>query len=327
MTPTKEPQVTDRKWPRLLAIMLAVALALTLAACGDDDDEGGGGDATSEQAAERPGEGKPAVTMGAKNFTEQYILGELYTQALQARGYTVRLKSNIGSSEITDKALTSGQLDLYPEYTGVILTELAGQKRRPSDPDEAYEQAKRFQEDRGYTLLEKTPFADSDAIAVKPGFAQENDLETVADLADVDGGFSLGAPPEFRTRFSGLVGMREEYGISDVDFRPLSIGLQYRALDSGRVDAANVFTTDGQLQEGSYVVLEDPKFIFGFQNVAPVVSQKVLDEQGPEFAETLNGVSEKLTTEAMQRMNAAVDIDKRKPADVAKAFLQANGLV
>jgi osmoprotectant transport system substrate-binding protein len=319
--------VTNRTWPRLLAIMLAVALALTLVACGDDDSDGGGSGTSTSAQNDRPGEGKPGVTMGAKNFTEQYILGELYTQALRAKGYTVELKSNIGSSEITDKALTSGQLDLYPEYTGVILSELAGQTKRPSDPEDAYAEAKEFQEGRGFTLLEKTPFTDSDALAVKPGFAREHNLETVADLKNVQGGFSLGGPPEFRTRFSGIKGLEEEYGLTDIEFKPLSIGLQYRALDSGRVDAANVFTTDGQLGVGEYVVLEDPKFIFGFQNVAPVVSQKVLDAQGPEFAETLNAVSAKLTTEAMQRMNAAVDIDKRKPADVARAFLQANQLV
>ena len=315
--------MTNRSWLRAMAALLAVALAMALSACGDDD----GGSGGSGGGGDKPGSGKPAVTMGAKNFTEQFILGELYTQALRAKGYNVNLKSNIGSSEITDKALTSGQLDLYPEYTGVMLTELAGQTKRPSDPDAAYKAAKDFQESRGFTLLDKTPFADSDALAVKPDYAKKNSLKTVADLDKVSGDVRLGAPPEFRTRFSGVVGLREEYGLDNIAFRPLSIGLQYRALDSGRIDAANVFTTDGQLQRGDYVVLEDPKFIFGFQNVAPVVSEKVLDQQGPEFAETLNAVSAKLSTKAMQTMNAAVDIDKRKPAAVARAFLQANGLL
>jgi osmoprotectant transport system substrate-binding protein len=314
--------VIGHPWTRAL---VAALMALTLAACGsdNDNDNGGGGGASSEQ----PGKGKPAVTIGDKNFTEQYILGELYAQALRAKGYTVRVKANIGSSEIVDKALTSGSLDLYPEYTGVILSELAHQTKRPSDPDDAYDAAKAFEEKRGFTLLDKTPFFDSDALAVKPAYATEYKLKTVADLKNVDEKIKLGAPPEFRTRFSGLVGLREEYGLTKFDFKPLSIGLQYRALDTGRVDTADVFTTDGQLQRGKYVVLKDPKFIFGFQNVAPVVSKKVLEAQGPEFADTLNAVSAKLTTEAMRRMNAAVDIDKRKPAQVAKAFLEANQLV
>ena len=315
--------MTPRSWTRGLAALLAVALALALAACGSDDS----GDSGSSSSSDLPGKGKPAVTIGDKNFTEQYILGELYAQALRAKGYTVNLKSNIGSSEIIDKALTSGKLDMYPEYTGVILSEIAHQTKRPSDPDEAYEAAKKFEEGRGFTLLDKTPFFDSDAIAVKPAYAKKYNLKEVGDLKNVSGKVTVGAPPEFRTRFSGLVGMRDEYGLKNLEMKPLSIGLQYKALDSGRVDAADVFTTDGALQRGSYTVLKDPKFIFGFQNVTPVVSQKVLDAQGPEFAETLNAVSAKLTTEAIQRMNAAVDIDKRKPAAVAKAYLEANNLV
>jgi osmoprotectant transport system substrate-binding protein len=315
--------VTRRTWTRGLAALLAVALALALAACGSSNNN----KTTSSGAAGQPGKGKPAITMGDKNFTEQYILGELYAQALRAKGYTVNLKANIGSSEIVDKALTSGSLDMYPEYTGVILSELAHQTKRPSDADAAYAAAKKFEEGRGFTLLDKTPFFDSDALAVKPPYAKKNGLKTVADLKKVNGSIRLGAPPEFRTRFSGLVGLKQDYGLTSIAFKPLSIGLQYKALDTGRIDAADVFTTDGQLQRGSYVVLKDPKFIFGFQNVAPVVSQKVLDREGPAFAQTLNSVSSKLTAEAMQRMNAAVDIDKRKPAAVAKAFLAANGLV
>ena len=310
--------------PRILAVLLAACLGL--AACGSDNSNSSSTSGGSSSSSDQPGKGKPAVTIGDKNFTEQYILGELYAQALRAKGYTVKLKSNIGSSEIVDKALTTGSLDMYPEYTGVILSELAHQTKRPSDPNDAYDAAKKFEEGRGFTLLDKTPFFDSDALAVKPAYAQKYGLKSVEDFKKVNGKIALGAPPEFRTRFSGLVGLKDEYGLSNFDFKPLSIGLQYKALDSGRIDTADVFTTDGQLQRGKYVVLKDPKFIFGFQNVAPVVSKKVLDRQGPEFANTLNEVSAKLTTEAMRRMNAAVDIDKRKPAAVAKAFLEANQL-
>jgi osmoprotectant transport system substrate-binding protein len=314
--------VTSRTWFRSMAALLAAALALSLAACGSSDNNS----STSSTTAAQPGKGKPPVTIGDKNFTEQYILGELYAQALRAKGYTVKLKPNIGSSEITDKALTSGKIDMYPEYTGTILSELAHQTKRPSGAEDAYQEAKAFQEKRGFTMLDKTPFTDSDAIAVKQAFAEKNGIKSVADLKKVPK-FSLGAPPEFRTRYSGVVGMREAYGLNNIDFKPLSIGLQYKALDSGKVDAANVFTTDGALSQGKYVLLTDPRFIFGFQNVAPVISQKVLDAQGPEFGKTLDEVSAKLTLPAIQKMNAAVDVDKQKPAAVARQFLQANGLV
>jgi osmoprotectant transport system substrate-binding protein len=319
--------VTNRRWTRSLAALLAVALAIAVAACGSSDDNSSSSSSTpAASSSDQPGKGKPAVTIGDKNFTEQYVLGELYAQALRAKGFTVKIKSNIGSSEIIDKALTSGKLDLYPEYTGVILSELAHATKRPGSPDEAYAKAKQFEEGRGFTMLDKTPFFDSDAIAVKPDFATKNGLESVADLKKLGSKVRLGAPPEFKTRFEGLIGLKKSYGVSPT-FKPLAIGLQYKALDSGKIDAADVFTTDGALQGGKYKILKDPKFIFGFQNVAPIVSQKVLDQQGSGFADTLNAVSAKLTTEAMQKMNAAVDLDKQKPAAVAKQFLQANGLL
>jgi osmoprotectant transport system substrate-binding protein len=321
--------VTNRTWTRSLAALMAVALAIAVAACGSSNDKKSSSSSSTPAASggnSKPGKGKPAVTIGDKNFTEQYLLGELYAQALRAKGYTVKIKSNIGSSEIIDKALTSGKLDFYPEYTGVILSELAHAKQRPANADEAYTAAKKFEEGRGYTMLDKTPFFDSDALAVKPDFASKNGLESVADLKKLGGKLRLGAPPEFKTRFEGLIGLKKSYGVTP-SFKPLSIGLQYKALDTGKIDAADVFTTDGALQGGKYKVLKDPKFIFGFQNVAPIVSKKVLTAQGPEFATTLNAVSAKLTTEAMQKMNAAVDLDKQKPAAVAKQFLQANGLL
>jgi osmoprotectant transport system substrate-binding protein len=323
--------VTNRKYrdpARPLAALLAVALAIAMTACGSSNksSSSGSSSSTSSSSSDQPGKGKPPVTIGDKNFTEQYILGELYAQALRAKGYTVKIKSNIGSSEIIDKALTSGKLDMYPEYTGVILSELAHATKRPANPDEAYAQAKAFEEKRGFTMLDKTPFFDSDALAVKPDFATKNNLASVADLKKLGSSLKLGAPPEFKTRFEGLIGLKKSYGVTPT-FKPLSIGLQYKALDSGKIDVADVFTTDGQLQGGKYTVLKDPKFIFGFQNVAPIVSKKVLNAQGSDFADTLNAVSAKLTTEAMQKMNAAVDLDKQKPADVAKQFLQANGLL
>jgi osmoprotectant transport system substrate-binding protein len=325
MTTRKGTRVRIR---RLLASLLVAALAVAVAACGS----GGGSSNTSTgsststgAAAAKPGAGKPPVTLGAKNFTEQFVLGQLYKQALEAKGFTVKLKSNIGSTEIIDKGLTSGQIDVYPEYVGVGLTAVAHDNKSYPSAQAAYDALKKFNEGRGFTLLDQTPFTDVDAIAVKPDYAQKNNLKTVADLKNV-GSFTIGAPPEFRTRFTGLVGMKQVYGITEAKLKPLTIGLQYKALDSGQVQAADVFTTDGQLQGGKYVVLKDPKNIFGFEQVTPIVNKKTLDKEGPAFAETINALSAKLTTEAMQKMNGAVDLDKQSPADVAKTFLQANGL-
>jgi osmoprotectant transport system substrate-binding protein len=317
----------------LLLAVVALVLAFGVAACGSDDDSDSSTSAATTPAggtettdAARPGEGKEQVTLGTKNFTEQFVLGQLYKQALEARGFTVELKENIGSTEIADRALRSGQIDLYPEYIGIFNNVVAGDTRTYPDVEATFESGKAYAERNGFTLLPLTPFTDTDALAVTPEYAERNGIRTVADLRKVPG-FRLGAAPEFRRRATGLPGLERAYGITDVEFSPLTIGLQYQAIDNGKIDVAQVFTTDGQLEGGRYVVLEDPRNVFGFQNVTPVVSSRVLEAQGPEFEATLDAVSQKLTTEAMQRMNAAVAIDKQSPQEVAQAYLEANGLL
>src|SRR5205807_4153394 len=305
---------------RRTAAVLAAAgvLSVGVAACG-------GG--KSKSTAGKPGAGKPAVTLGAKNFPEEFILGQLYTQALRAKGYKVTLKNNIGTSEITYKALTSGKIDAYPEYTGEIISTLFGKNNRPSTAEQAYAQAKQLVGTQGFTLTQKTPFFDRDVLAVLTSYAQKNGLKQTGDLKKLGSKVTYGAPPESRTRYQGLLGLRQAYGLTKMKFKPLAIGLQYQALDAGQIQTGDVFTTDGQLAGGKYVQLADPKNIFGFQNVAMIVNKKVSAKEGADFATTIDAVSAKLTNEAVQKMNAAVVIDKNSPADVAKKFLQANGLV
>jgi osmoprotectant transport system substrate-binding protein len=307
-----------------LAIVAVVAMAVALAACGDKSKK-----TTTTAPAGQPGKGKPAVTLGDKNFTEQFILGHLYKQALEAKGFTVNLKPNIGSSELIDKTLTSGKIDMYPEYTGVIVTVLAkhSPNQRPKTADETYQQAKDFEAKRGFTLLDKTPFVDADVLAVLPSYSQQHGgLKTISDLKKV-GSFTMGGPPENKTRFQGVVGLKQVYGLNNLKFKPLTMGLPYQALNNKQIDVATVFTTDGELlQKGKYVLLSDPENIFGFQNVAPVVNKQVLAREGPAFEQTLNAVSAKLTIPAIQQMNAAVTINKQDPQAVASKFLSANGL-
>jgi osmoprotectant transport system substrate-binding protein len=312
-----------------VALLLAVLAVFLLVACGDDDDDDSGGaqNGGGEQAAAQPGEGKPPVTLGTKDFTEEFVLGELYKQALEAKGYTVNLKKNIGSTEIIDKSLTSGEIDGYPEYLGVSLAVAARQDLIPKSADETYRLAKEFYEGRGQVISEQTPFFDVDAIATTKEFAQQNGLKSVADLEKLDS-FTVGARPEFRNRFQGLKGMRSEYGLNNAKFRQLALGIQYQALDSGDVDSANVFSTDAQLASGKYTVLEDPKGVFGFQHVAMVMNRdKYQALGGPEFFAVIDDVSRLLTNEAMITMNKAVAIDKQDEADVARSFLEANQLL
>jgi osmoprotectant transport system substrate-binding protein len=316
-------QMRSIRRSRLGVAGLTVAAAVALGACGSSSSSSSTTATTATAAG--PGKGKPAVTIGDKNFTEELILGQLYGQALRAKGYTVNLKENLGASELVDKLLTSGQIDMYPEYTGTILSVIAAQKTPPKSAQAAYAQAKAFEEGRGFTLLAPTPFYDSDALATLPAYAKQHSLKTIADLKPLGRKVTLIAAPEFATRTEGLVGLKQVYGINPT-FKPLSIGLTYTALDSHNADVADVFTTDAQLVGGKYVLLGDPKFVFGFQNVAPVVSKKVLVAEGPAFKQTLDAVSSKLTTKAVQTMNAAVSVDKQTAASVAQKFLAANGL-
>ena len=303
--------------------MLAVAV---VAGCGSDDGGGGRTSSPTATAAALPGTGKPPVTIGTKDFTEEFVLGELYRQALEAKGYTVDLKRNIGPTEITDKALTSKQIDAYPEYTGITVAVVAKDDMSLPSKEETARRAKAFYAQRGQTVIGPTPFQNVDAVATTKAFAQKHELKSLADLKRLPR-FSLGARPEFRSRTTGLVGMRREYGLTNATFEQVAVGLQYRALDRGEVDAANVFTTDAQLASGRYTVLTDPKGVFGFQQVYFVIDKAKYDQLGgPQFARVIEAVNMRLTNDAMRSMNAAVDVDRKDPAAVAAQFLKANGL-
>jgi osmoprotectant transport system substrate-binding protein len=301
--------------PRFLTAAIAV-LIVALAGCGGSSKSSDKHGGASSDA--------PTITIGTKNFTEQFILGEIYRQALEANGFNVELKSDIGTSEIVDRALTAGSLDMYPEYTGVLLSEIAGMRERPRSPEAAFRRAKAFEEKRGFTLLAMTPFSDSNALAVSPATARKFKLKTIKDLERIPG-VTIGAPPEFRSRFEGLVGLRQLYGLNGVRVQAFKIGEQYPALASGKVDAAAVFTTDGQLMKGRYVLLTDPRGLFAFQNVAPVIRADIV-KRYPKVASVIDSVSARLTTAAMRSMNAAAVERKEPPAKVAGDFLKRVGL-
>jgi osmoprotectant transport system substrate-binding protein len=295
---------------------------VVLGSCGGSADQ----HATTTPPAKGPGAGKPPITIGTKNFPEAYLLGQLYSQALRAKGFTVSLKTDIGATELIYRALTSKSLDMYPDYTGVIGA-VIGNQNNPKTADEAYATAQQVVAKDSVLLLDKAPFTDRDAIAVKPELAQRYKLNSVEDLARVPAPMTVGGPPEFRTREQGMVGLAQEYGLTNLRFRPYKIGEQYEQLDKGRIDAADVFTTDGQLSRGGYVVLKDPKGLFGFQNGVPLVRKDVVASEGPEFAATVNAVSALLTTMEMRRMNAAMTLASRSPAGVAEEFLRNHRLI
>jgi osmoprotectant transport system substrate-binding protein len=267
---------------------------------------------------------KPTVLVGNKNFTEEFILGQLYGQALAAKGFTVKYAGSLGSSELADTAIKSGKINLLPEYTGVVVQDIA--KETPGKTASAvYSQAKAFEQTRGLTLLNATPFYDTDTVTVLKSTAQKYGLKTIGDLKKVKS-FTYAGFPECQTRITCLLGLKQIYGLTQTKFVPLSSISVYTLLDDGKATGGDGFSTDPQQATGKYVALTDTKHIFGFQNVAPIVSQKLLAAGGSAFSSTVNAVSSKLTLAAMQAMNKAVGVDKKTPAAVASAFLKANGL-
>jgi osmoprotectant transport system substrate-binding protein len=266
------------------------------------------------------------VIIGTKNFPEEFILGQLYKQALEAKGFNVSYKENIGSTEIIQTSLTSGKINFYPEYTGVIVQVVFHKELSAKTAAATYAQAKKLEAAKGFTVLRPTPFYDTDVIAVTNATAKKYGLKSIGDLKKV-GSFKFGAFPECKTRNTCLVGYKRSYGLTKVQFVPLAGISAYQLLDNGQILAADVFSTDPPLGKNSkYTVLADPKHVTGFQNVAPIVKTSVVTDLGTKFTATVNAVSAKLTQNAIVAMNKAVIVDKQSAAKVAKAFLKANGL-
>ena len=268
----------------------------------------------------------PTIIIGTKNFPEEFILGQLYKQALEAKGFKVSYKENIGSTELIQTSLTSGKINMYPEYTGVIVQDVFHHRLSAKTANGTYLLAKQLEAKKGFTLLKPTPFFDTDVVAVTNATAKKYGLKSIGDLTKV-GSFKLGGFPECKTRNTCFLGYTKQYGLTNASFLPLAGISAYAALDAGTVLAADVFSTDPPLGKGSkYTVLDDPKHVTGFQNVAPIVKATVAAAAGPTFTSTVNAVSAKLTQNAIVAMNKAVIVNKQSAARVAKAFLKANHL-
>ncbi len=266
------------------------------------------------------------VVIGTKNFPEEFILGQLYKQALEAKGFSVGYKENIGSTELIQTSLTSGKINFYPEYTGVIVQDVFHHTTSGKTAHATWLLAKQLEGAKGYTVLNATPFFDTDVVAVTNATAKKYGLKSIADLKKA-GSFKFGGFPECKTRNTCFVGYTKQYGITNATFTPLAGISAYAALDAGNILAADVFSTDPPLGKGSkYTVLADPKHVTGFQNVAPIVKSSVATSLGAKFTATVNAVSAKLTQNAIVAMNKAVIVDKQSAATVASAFLKANGL-
>jgi osmoprotectant transport system substrate-binding protein len=325
---------THRLARALLALTALLLASLAIAACGDDDDGGGGGDggggAATQGTIQRNEENQStSLTVGSKNFTEQKVLGEIYAQGLQAAGYKVRTELNLGDEKTALKALETGEIDAYPEYTGTALLSFFGFQadELPKDERAAYREAKKGFAEKNLTALPPTPFVSSNEVAVTKETADELGLRKISDLEGESQDLTLYGTPECRQRLDCLLGLQRVYGLDFERFVPVDIALRHEVLTKGQADVSIVFTTDPQIKREGFVLLEDDKGMFPPYNSTFVVRNDVAKKAGPDLPKVVAQVNEGLTDEVMQELNARVDLDKETPADVASQYLQETGLV
>ena len=337
----------------LAMLIAALALAVGISACGGGDsstakesteaeestapeenaeeseegEEAGGGEAITSN----PENAKVSLTIGSKNFPEQEILGEIYTQALAAAGYKAKSDLSLGSETVALKTLKQGQISGYPEYASTALTSFFGLEPEevPSDATEAWEKANAEFEKEGLEAFEPTPFASANAVGLLKSTAEKYNLKTISDLEGVSEKLSLYGSPECRQRIDCLAGLEKLYGLKFKEFKPVDISLRYKVLEQGQADLSILFTTDPQLSAESekFVILEDDKEVFPAGNIIFVTSKKVAEKAGPDYESTILNVQKGLTLEVMQELDARVELEKQTPKEAAAAYLEAAGYV
>ena len=323
----------------LTHVLAAAVLAVAVVACGSNDKSSSSTPektavpaatpAAAGTIAKNPANASISLKIGSKNFTEQKILGEIYAQGLAAAGYNTTTDLNLGDEQTALKALKSGQIDAYPEYTGTALLSFfkTPADKLPKDPQQAYELAKADFEKEGLTAFPPTPFTDSNEVAVTKETADKYSLKNISDLAPVAGKLVLYGTPECRQRMDCLLGLEKIYGLKFKKFVPVAPDQRHEVLQSGRADVSIVFTTDPQIKRNGEVLLEDDKGMFPPYNSTLVMKQETATKAGADLSKVLDQLQKPLTDDAMQELDARVDIDKKDPAEVAKEYLSETGLV
>jgi osmoprotectant transport system substrate-binding protein len=304
-------------------VALAGLLAVGITACGGGGDPLAGGPAGT--AADQPPAPPDVIQVGSANFTESRLLGEIYAQALEAKGVKIEREFGIGSREVYFPALQDGSIDLIPEYTGNLLQEIDPQATATAS-DQVYQELTAKLPD-GLIVLEQSAAEDKDAVVITQETAQRYNARSIADLAPHCGELVFGGPPEFAERPYGLPGIERLYGCTFAEFRSLDAGgpLTVAALADGTIQAADLFTTDPTIADRGWVALEDPQNNFSAQNVVPLVNEAKANDQ---VRQTLNAISAALTTEGLLELNREVaNAGENTVADVATRWLTANSLL
>jgi glycine betaine/choline ABC-type transport system substrate-binding protein len=312
-----------------------VVTSLALAACGSSSStsttSAGGGSQTAASSGNKiqsnSANKSKTVTIGSKNFTEEFILGQIYAQALKAAGYNVKTQLNLGSEQIAYRAVKSGQVDAYPEYTGTALTSFFKMKATdvPHNDQQAYQLAKQDFAKNNLTALPPTPFTDSNGVGMLKSKAQSLGITKISDLKSKAGSLTFSGTPECPQRPDCLLGLKQVYGLKFKKVTAVDPSLRHSVLTTKKADVSIVYTTDGQLAQGKELLLQDDKKMFPPYNVTLVFRNAALQKLGPDATKVINLVQKGLTTEAMQELNSRVDIDKQTPEQVAHDYLTESG--
>jgi osmoprotectant transport system substrate-binding protein len=317
--------------PALIALIAIVAFAAFVSACGSDNNDNNSSSSSSANLIKsNPANGDVSIKVGSKNFTEEFILGEIDAQALQAAGYKVTKDLNLGSEQIAFKALKNGNIDGYPEYTSTALTSFFGKKVTdiPSDANQAVDEAQADFSKVGLVAFPPTPFTSANAVGMLKKKADQLGVTKVSDLKGKSQNLTLYGSPECRQRPDCLLGLEQNYGLKFKKFVPVDIGLRYEVLDKGQADLSIIFTTDAQLSTRKDVVtLEDDKHVFPPGNVTFVARKATVDKAGPDMQKTIEQVQKGLTVKVMRELNARVDVDRETPKQVAHEYLTESGYV
>jgi osmoprotectant transport system substrate-binding protein len=278
---------------------------------------------------QRKANAKVQLTIGAKDFTEQKVLGELYAQALAAAGYRVKTKLDLANEDVAFDALKTGQISGYPEYTGTALLSFFDVESgdMPASQQDAFAQAKKDFAQEGIVALDPTPFSSSNAVAMTAAKHDELGYDRLDELAGKSAGLVFSGPPECRYRHDCLLGLKERYGIKFKEFLAVPASERFDALTSGRADLGIVFTTDPQIESDHLVVLDDPDGMFPPGNATFLTKQQTIEKAGPDFAKTIDAVTRRLTTPTIRRLNAQVDLKGETPEQAAHEYLVREGYI
>lgn len=271
--------------------------------------------------------GSDEITVVGKNFTEQDIMANLVGILLENNtDKKVTIKSFLGGTDVCFNALESGSADVYVEYTGTGLINILNEKVI-TDPQQAYDVVKaKFMQKYNLELLEPIGFNNAYAVAVTQETAKKYNLKTLSDLQAVANQLTFGTQQEFLARADGMDGLKAVYNLEFKDIKAMDIGLKYTALTEGKADLIDVFATDGMLIKYNLVILEDDKNFFPPYYAAPLVRTELL-QKNPEVKEVLNKLAGKIDDRTMAELNAQVDVEKKKAKDVARAWLEKEGLI